>query len=443
MKNITLWGIWIVLFLAGTSYFIGNMVIGEDKSDFIIGEATSGHFQIEMACETCHTSAFGGEEVLQNACTQCHEQELEDAHDSHPKSKFTNPRNANLLNIIDARYCISCHTEHQKENTHAMGVTVPDDYCFHCHQEIGEERESHKDLAYNSCATAGCHNYHDNRALYEKFLIANAGQAPVLEHWQQQEYPPKSSLFIPKKPALAIEDANAPPAFENKKITQQWHQDNHAKAGVNCDGCHQNTNNNEWIEKPNQTQCANCHAQESQSFTQGKHGMRLSDALSHSLTAVSPKDSQLPFKTQALHATQGCNACHSAHDFNTKKAAVSACLECHNDEHSNNFLSSAHGKLWQQSQNMESFQSVSCATCHMPREHAKINGKDVLIVQHNQNNNLKPNEKMIRPVCMQCHGLEFAINALADKELIKNNFSGKPTSNIPSVDWALKREKQE
>ena len=283
----------------------------------------------------------------------------------------------------------------------------------------------------------------EERKLYEKFLVANAGQPSVLEHWQQQEYRPKSSLLIPKKPALKIEDANAPPAFENTAIAQQWHQDSHAKAGINCNDCHQNTNSNEWIEKPNQDQCANCHAHESRSFTQGKHGMRLSEALSHSLSAVSPKDSQLPFKTQALHAAQGCNACHSAHDFNTKKAAVSACLECHNDEHSNNFLTSAHGKLWQQSQNLESFQSVSCASCHMPREYVKSNGKDVLIVQHNQNNNLKPNEKMIRPVCMKCHGLEFAINALADEALIKNNFSGKPTTYIPSIDWALKREKQE
>ena len=39
--------------------------------------------------------------------------------------------------------------------------------------------------------------------------------------------------------------------------------------------------------------------------------------------------------------------------------------------------------------------------------------------------------------------LEFAINALADEALIKNNFSGKPTTYIPSIDWALKREKQE
>jgi hypothetical protein len=46
---------------------------------------------------------------------------------------------------------------------------------------------------------------------------------------------------------------------------------------------------------------------------------------------------------------------------------------------------------------------------------------------------------MIRPVCLQCHSLDFSIDALADKALIENNFSGKPSVHIPSIDWALKR----
>jgi hypothetical protein len=43
---------------------------------------------------------------------------------------------------------------------------------------------------------------------------------------------------------------------------------------------------------------------------------------------------------------------------------------------------------------------------------------------------------------MQCHNLEFSIDALADKALIENNFSHPPTEHIPSIDWALKREKK-
>jgi hypothetical protein len=80
---------------------------------------------------------------------------------------------------------------------------------------------------------------------------------------------------------------------------------------------------------------------------------------------------------------------------------------------------------------------VTCATCHLPR------GPDDdgnLWVNHNQNDNLRPNEKMIRTACGTCHGLPFAIDALADPKLISRNFSGQPLLHVKSVDFALARE---
>ena len=61
-----------------------------------------------------------------------------------------------------------------------MGVTVPQDYCFHCHEDIAVDRPSHQGLAFNSCAIAGCHNYHDNSALYEKFLYKHLDEPDCL-----------------------------------------------------------------------------------------------------------------------------------------------------------------------------------------------------------------------------------------------------------------------
>jgi len=58
------------------------------------------------------------------------------------------------------------------------------------------------------------------------------------------------------------------------------------------------------------------------------------------------------------------------------------------------------------------------------------------MVDHNQNATLSPNEKMIRPTCLHCHGLEFTIDSLADEKLIENNFKGKPLVHIPSIDLA-------
>jgi hypothetical protein len=46
---------------------------------------------------------------------------------------------------------------------------------------------------------------------------------------------------------------------------------------------------------------------------------------------------------------------------------------------------------------------------------------------------------MVRSVCASCHGLRFTLDALADPELARRNFSGRPSARVQSIDWALKR----
>lgn len=430
------WILWLMLTLAGIAYYLYVLLAKEDKSELLIGEATHGHYQIEMACNSCHTDAFGGQEILQNACMNCHEQELKDAFDSHPKKKFTDPRNADLIEVIDARYCVSCHTEHQQEQTGHMGLTLPDDYCFHCHTDIGEERESHQDLPFDSCASAGCHNYHDNRALYEAFLVENANQPWLNEIAQIGQ---ANHAKLKAKPQTPIFEAAGELVSAHPDIHAEWSHTAHATAGVSCVSCH-NDSDKQWIEKPGIKQCQSCHQKEAEGFSAGKHGMKL--AIENK--AIQAGDALLKFHNSALENAQGCNSCHSAHSFDRKQAATESCLNCHADEHSLAFNDSAHGQLWAQelAGTIPEGEGVSCATCHMPRIKSK-QGKTTLVhIEHNQNKNLRPNEKMIRPVCMQCHGLEFSIDALADKALIKNNFNGAPSKHIESIDWALEREKR-
>jgi hypothetical protein len=69
------------------------------------------------------------------------------------------------------------------------------------------------------------------------------------------------------------------------------------------------------------------------------------------------------------------------------------------------------------------------------------NRRGELFTTHNQNAYLRPNEKMIRTVCMSCHSIDFAIDALADPNLVESNFNGRPSVHIESIDWALKRVK--
>jgi hypothetical protein len=69
-------------------------------------------------------------------------------------------------------------------------------------------------------------------------------------------------------------------------------------------------------------------------------------------------------------------------------------------------------------------------------------GSKSIFVTHNQNDNLRPNEKMFRSVCGHCHGLQFSLDALADTALIAKNFKGRPTVHIESIEWATRREKE-
>ncbi|MBZ0146991.1 MAG: hypothetical protein K8F62_05535, partial [Pseudorhodoplanes sp.] len=89
-----LWMLWISLAVSATLFGLAAIIYGGNRSFLLIGKTTSGHHQIELACDACHTSVFGGPDVLQNACVNCHGAELKAANDAHPKSKFTDPRNA-------------------------------------------------------------------------------------------------------------------------------------------------------------------------------------------------------------------------------------------------------------------------------------------------------------------------------------------------------------
>lgn len=441
------WWAWGVLSLIVGGYLIYTVTASEEKEVLLIGEASHGHFQIELACSSCHTDPFGGTEILQNACVDCHGDELKKARDSHPQKKFTDPRNSELLEILDARYCVSCHTEHQKEQTHPMGVTLPDDYCYHCHVDIGKNRPSHKDLAFDSCATSGCHNFHDNRALFEDFLVAN-GDGP----WLQEVATLASANHAAQRAPSSVsgEKAFTQQMQQHADITEEVALDAHGEAGVSCGGCH-TSEQGEWLEKPGVAECQTCHQGEAKGFLTGKHGMKLAAGLG----PMTPEHSSMAFKPEAMSQEQGCTSCHGAHQFDRQQAAVQACLGCHDDDHSKAFLDSPHGQTFlQASQTPDDMaKAVTCATCHMPRmvqgsEDSQISttalGEDhgkLLVVEHNQNMTLRPNEKMIRPVCMSCHSLEFAIDALADPDLIKNNFKGKPQNHVPSIDWAKKRVK--
>lgn len=420
---------------------------GGDKSLFMPGPLSPGHHQLTDNCDTCHTDAFGNGDVLQKACIRCHGDDRVKPFDSHPRSKFTDPRNADLLEKLPATECVTCHREHKQEITLQDGVTQPIDFCVHCHAEIGDDRPSHEDMEFNSCKTAGCHNFHNNRALYTDFLVKHMDdpitrdrpRVPAKEFADVVEelmaYPRDDYPVEPLTP----DQADAPVQHGHNAILAAWAQSGHARAGVNCSACHQprdDTGNRQaWRDQPGLGGCNACHNLEAERFGKGRHGMRLAAGLS----PMKPAAAQLPMHDKAAHDELTCNSCHGSHDFDVRFAAVDACLRCHDDEHSQAYEGSPHHELWlaELAGRAPENTGVSCATCHMPRIDMDINDwMSRRVVDHNQSAALSPNSKMIRPACLHCHGLGFAMDSLADRPLIDRNFSGRPQVKVQSIELA-------
>lgn len=424
----------------GYSLFADTSIAQSGRALFLPGKTTQGHYQIELACSACHKPFQG---TPQKACVDCHGEALKAAEDVHANRKFTDPRNAGMLQRVDAVRCATCHREHKPELVRAMDVTLPDDFCFSCHSDVAKERPSHRDFDQKNCASAGCHNYHGNQALYEDFLAAHLHEPdtkrpallPLRNLGEQQ-------TTGERKAPLGESDSNAPAGIQLPPAQlKAWAETAHAKGGINCGDCHQTKAPGgpagPWRNQLDDKACQTCHKSESKGFLAGKHGMRMAQGL----PPMAPGMARLPMKADAHDKTLGCTSCHDVHAFDTRRAAVESCLGCHDDSHSQAYKESPHFRLWRSEAEGkgEKGSGVSCATCHLPRGTEKGEGRSDVHVEHNQGMNLHPNEKMVRGVCMQCHGLGFSLDALADGALVRRNFSGKPAGHVRSVDMAEER----
>ena len=284
---------------------------------------------------------------------------------------------------------------------------------------------------------------------------------------------------VTAKDSAAIESYLAqvsPPAeARDIDIEDSWAHSAHAAAEIGCAGCHAPDAETpalieaNWDDAPSEAVCTECHRTEAKTFALGRHGMRRHPEIAKPRSAKGalkdlgfsdPPDTMVrlietyladPDAPPAMSTAEArvslnpdvhgqdvtCSTCHKPHEQDLSFAAVDACLTCHNDDHSVAYKDSPHFELWtlEQTGDAPAGSGVTCATCHMPQ--TEKGGQ--VVTNHNQNDTLSPNEKMIRATCMSCHGLTFAIDALADPALVKNNFSGQPNRQIESIGWALNR----
>ncbi len=422
MKTRTWLASWGSLVVVTIVYLVGTLR-ADDRELYLPGQTTAGHHSIEGQCDACHSPFKGAD---QTKCLHCHGDRLGAENDSHAASKFADPRNADRLAAMDVRVCVTCHREHAPSGTRAAGVTVPRDFCSRCHQDIGKDRPDHKTFGFDRCADGGCHNYHDNRALNADFMV---------KHLREPDL-----LAARTVPALSRSDArpqgptDATPDVQPTRTARDWEHSAHARASVRCAQCHE-PGGAPWADAVNPGTCRACHAAETEGFFSGVHGMRASLGLS----PLTPGMARLAMRGSASRVELGCNVCHGAHSFDTKPAAVDACLLCHDDRHSVAYSRSPHSALWKAEQQgtLPPGSGVSCATCHMPRIAVEgASGGEAgarTLVQHDQSLNLEPASKQSREVCLNCHGLGFTLDALADPDLVARNFAGRPSRHVESL----------
>lgn len=231
--------------------------------------------------------------------------------------------------------------------------------------------------------------------------------------------------------ALAVDQAQL------QSINQSWSQSAHALADVNCSSCHQNKSTKQVLQRPNHESCQSCHEAQVDTFLLGKHGIRLLEGQ----TALTPALAHLPMQAAAHDKQMNCNACHDVHSVKTLPASVDSCLTCHKDTHSLNYKNSRHAQLLQEEGSLPrpSTASTTCATCHLPRQKS---ASGTVMVNHNNTFTLLPRDRMVKEVCMNCHGMEFAYNSIFDDDLVESNFARPPTLSMDTLKMVQALEKQ-
>ena len=233
--------------------------------------------------------------------------------------------------------------------------------------------------------------------------------------------------------------------MQSREVVGDWLATAHAHAGVNCSGCHKAEREGAaaWVKRPDHKVCATCHEPETKGFLAGKHGMRLAEGLS----PMTPGRARQPMHAKARDTGRSAARAATARTASTRRRPRSKPASAATATSTPTaYERSPHYALWKKELAGEApaGSGVSCASCHLPRDEYRAPGMDAkrMLVQHNQNDNLRPNEKMIRPVCMSCHGLGYSIDALADAKLVADNFPGQPRAHIKSLDMVAQRLKE-
>jgi cytochrome c553 len=109
-KHPRVWAFWLASSLIAAVGLVYALANGDDKRLFMPGPLSHGHHQIDLACGACHADPFGEAAVMENACVGCHGDQRKKPLDSHPKTKFKDPRK--IVNRLAGKDKVITASEH-------------------------------------------------------------------------------------------------------------------------------------------------------------------------------------------------------------------------------------------------------------------------------------------------------------------------------------------
>ncbi|MEA3547572.1 MAG: multiheme c-type cytochrome [Thermodesulfobacteriota bacterium] len=179
---------------------------------------------------------------------------------------------------------------------------------------------------------------------------------------------------------------------------QDWKASLHSENDVTCSTCHGEKHSKaedaNLAQLPAESVCAECHEEQFDGFSHGKHNFGWTSLNAMPVTHVEPDElmeggrgcggcHNMGIKSEAQKKEQidkgyryqnnSCDECHTRHTFSKKEAQQpQACQQCHmgyDHPQWEMWSSSKHGSRWFAKQNgalPESAMAPTCQTCHMP-----------------------------------------------------------------------------
>lgn len=181
-------------------------------------------------------------------------------------------------------------------------------------------------------------------------------------------------------------------------IVQDWQLSKHAKSEVTCSVCHgtehKGLKDQHLAKLPDESVCAQCHNEQFEQFSKGKHSLGWKAMMALPVSKVEPEEliegkrgcggcHNMGIKDEGerkrlvskgyRHEVNSCDECHTRHLFSKDEARVpEACQKCHmgyDHPQWEMWSSSKHGSRYFARRSGEvprGAQAPTCQDCHMP-----------------------------------------------------------------------------